>query len=164
MTNTELQKLQDLVNQRYATNIAAENQRYATNVTGAGQRYGQNLAAMYQALGMAPTLSALETAPAATYGAVGDVNQAMNQARINAAIQGFNFDELAPYLQAKDIMALAQGFPGGTTTSTANVPQANPWMQSLGGAATGASLGSMFGPVGMGVGAAGGAVMPFLFR
>jgi hypothetical protein len=153
MTQAELQQLQNL-----------QQQNYATNVSGEGQRYGQNLSAIYQMLGLTPTLQGAAVAPAGTQAAVGDTQQAMNQANIDAAMKAFQFDQMAPYLQSKDILSLIQGIPGGTTTSTANVPQANPFTQSLGGALSGASLGSMFGPVGAGAGALGGAVLPFLFR
>lgn len=153
MSAAELKQLQDLQNARYGTNVTAE-----------GQRYGQNLAALYQTLGLTPTIQAAQTTPAGTLGAVGDVQQAQNQAGINAAQQAFNFDQYGKYLQSKDILSLIQGIPGGSTVSTANVPQANPWTQALGGAATGASIGSMFGPIGTGVGAVGGAALPFLFK
>jgi hypothetical protein len=88
----------------------------------------------------------------------------MEQARLSEAQQAFNFEQYAPYLRSKDILSLVQGIPGGTTVSTANVPRPSPWAQGLGGAMTGASLGSIFGPIGTGAGALGGAVLPFLFR
>jgi hypothetical protein len=164
MAQDTMNQLLGLTQQRYATNIGAEGQRYATDVGAEGQRYGQNLAAMYQALGLAPTLQTMQAAPAATLAAVGEQQQAMEQARINEAIQNFNFDQLGGYLQAKDILSLVQGMPGGTNISTANVPKASPFSQALGGAATGASVGSIFGPIGTGVGAVGGAALPFLFQ
>ena len=89
----------------------------------------------------------------------------MNQAMLGQDVNAFNFDQMAPFLQSKEIMSLLQGLPGGTTTSTANTPQANPWTQALGGAATGASLGTAIMPgIGTGVGAGAGALLPFLFR
>jgi hypothetical protein len=155
------QMSQNLMNQL----INTQQQRYQTNTTAEGQRYGQNLSALYQALGLTPTLQAAQAAPAATLGAVGDVQQAMNQAQINEAMQNFNFDQYAPYLKSKDILSLIQGIPGGSTVSTANVPKANPLTQALGGAASGAALGSAIMPgIGTGVGALGGAVLPFLFQ
>jgi hypothetical protein len=154
MSQAELDALQNL-----------NQQRYATNVQGEGQRYGQNLAALYQMLGLTPTIQGAQTQPAATLSAVGDTQQAMEQAKINAAMNAFNFDQYAPYLKSKDILSLISGIPGGSTVSTGNVPTANPFTQALGGAATGASLGSaLFPGIGTGVGAAGGALLPFLFR
>lgn len=154
MSNQELQALQNLNQQRYATDVAGE-----------GQRYGQNLSALYQTLGLTPTLQAAQVAPAATLGAVGDVKQAMDQARINEAIGNFNFDQYGGYLKSKDILSLLQGLPGGSTVSTANVPTANKGTQALGGALTGAQAGmALGGPFGAGVGAVGGAALPFLFQ
>lgn len=128
--------------------------------------YDTNLRSMLQALGLVPTVQQAQTAPAATTSAVGDVQQAREQALINADIGNFNYDEWAPFLQAKELFGVAGGIPGGTTTSTANNPPPAPgWQQSLGGAATGAALGSLLLPgIGTGIGAAGGALLPFLFQ
>lgn len=154
MANTELQQLQNLNQQRYATDVAGE-----------GQRYGQNLSALYQMLGLTPSIQGAQAQPAATLGAVGDVQQAMDQAKINEAMQNFNFDQYAPYLKSKDILSLVQGIPGGSTMSTANVPTASTGSQALGGALAGAQLGTAIMPgIGTGVGAAGGALLPFLFK
>jgi len=152
---------QDTLNQL----LGLTQQRYATNVAGEGQRYGQNLSALYQALGLTPQLQAAQAAPATTLSAVRDVQQAMEQAKINEAVNAFNFDKYGNYLKSKDILSLVGGIPGGTNVSTANVPTANPWAQSLGGALSGASLGSALMPgIGTAAGAVGGAVLPFLFR
>lgn len=137
-------------------------------------QYRTNVQAQLQATGMVPTVQQAQLAPALTTSGVGDVRQALAQALLGEQAGNFNLDQMlqiAPYLQAKDLLGVLQGLPGGSTTtsstgtgtSTANVPQPNRAMQALGGAATGASLGSMFGPIGTGVGAAGGAVLPFLF-
>jgi len=153
MSNAELQALQNL-----------NQQRYATDVTAGGQRYGQNLAALYQTLGLTPSIQATQATPAATTAAVGEQQQAMEQAKINEAMSNFNFDQYGKYLQSKDIISLLQGLPGGSNVSTASVPTQNKFGQALGGAASGAAVGSMFGPIGTGVGAVGGAALPFLFQ
>lgn len=154
-------------NARYATNIGAENQRYATDQA----RYGTNVSATLQALGLTPQLaSSLNAAyiqPGAIQASVGEQQQALEQARINAQVQGYNYDQLAPMLQSKEILSLLQGMPGGTTVSTGNVPQANPFTTALGGAAAGAAVGSAIPGIGTGIGAgvgAGGALLPFLFH
>jgi hypothetical protein len=103
---------------------------------------------------------AVQTAGDITTSNVGDVRQGMSQALLNQDVSNFNYDQLAPFLQSKEIMSLLTGLPGGSTTSTASGPQKNPLTGALGGAAAGASLGSMFGPVGAGVGA-GGALLSF---
>lgn len=176
------------VNQRYATNVQGDQARYATNTGDAtqrygidtnadqaryatnrgleAQRYGTNNDVALRSLGMIPQLTQPMVSNALLPGqieaGIGEQQRAMEQAQINAQVSGYNYDQLAPFLQAKDIMSLAMGFPGQTTTATGNVPQANPWMQSLGGAATGAAIGSAFPVVGTGLGAVGGALLPWL--
>jgi hypothetical protein len=164
---TNLQALQ----QRYGTNIGAEQARYATNVGAEQQRLDLiqrarqgDVTAVMQLLQLTPTVQGAQAVPGLTTGAVGDVQQQMEQARINEALGRFNYSQLAPFLQSKEILSLVQGLPGGSTVSTGNVPQANPWLQALGGASAGTAIGSTFGPAGAGVGALGGAALPFLFR
>lgn len=160
------------VNSRYATNIGAENQRYATNTSadqamyatniGAQQgQYNTNVQALISALGLTPMLQQAVLQPGLTTSAVGDVQQAMNQAQIGSQVANWNYDQFAPFLASKEIASLIQGLPGATTTSTGNVPTPDPWTQALGGGLSGAAIGSSFGPLGAGVGAAGGAVLPF---
>lgn len=130
-----------------------------------GRQYGQNQAATYQALGLIPQMQQSIMAPAQTISAVGDAQQQMAQAQLNDQVAAWNYNQTAPYNQARDIMGLLSAMPGATTTSTANVPQANPMMQSLGGAASGAALGSAIMPgVGTLAGAGAGALLPFLFK
>lgn len=159
------------VNNRYNTNIGALNQRYGTDVGAETQRYGTDVAAqnarnqqILAAYGMAPSLEQQSLLPGYVKSGVGDVQQQLQQAGINADISNFNYDQLAPFLQSKELLSLLSGFPSGAT-STANVPQANPALSALGGAASGAALGSAIMPgIGTGIGAAGGAVLPFLFN
>lgn len=128
-------------------------------------QYETNVNAQLKAMGLLPTVQGAQTVEGTTTSGVGDVRQAMEQALLGQDVNAFNFDQMAPFLQSKEIMSLMQGLPGGTTTSTANTPQANPWMTSLGGAASGAALGSAIMPgIGTGVGALGGALLPFLMR
>lgn len=135
--------------------------------------YRTNVQAQQNAIQMTPSVQQAQLAPALTTSGVGDVRQAMTQALMGEQAGNFNLDQLlqiAPFLQAKDLLSVIQGLPGGSTTTsgtataTANSPEQNPWSQALGGAASGASMGSMFGPIGMGIGAVGGAVLPFLMN
>lgn len=141
-------------------------------------QYDTNIRAQLQAMGMAPMVQQANLQPALTTSGVGDVRQSMAQALLNEQQGNFNLDQylqMAPFLQARDLLGVLQGLPGGSTTSTStgtgttmgtstgNVPRAGGLQQALGGAATGASIGSAFGPIGTGVGAVGGAVLPFLF-
>lgn len=130
----------------------------------AQNQYETNVNAQLKAMGLLPTVQAAQTTPGVTTSGVGDVRQAMSQALLNQDVNAFNFDQLAPFLQSKEIMALLTGLPGGTTVSTANTPQPNKLTSALGGAAAGASLGSAIFPgVGTGIGAGAGALLPFLF-
>jgi len=124
--------------------------------------YDTNVNAQLKALGLLPSTIGTQTAGDITTSNVGDVRQGMAQALLGQDVSNFNYDQLAPFLQSKEIMSLLTGLPGGRTVSTASGPQKNPLTAALGGAAAGASLGSMFPGVGTGVGAAGGALLSFL--
>jgi hypothetical protein len=95
-------------------------------------QYGTNVEAQQKAIGMTPAVQSMQTAGARTTSGVGDIRQAMDQAHINAAQQAFNFDQYAPFMNAKDILSIMQGIPGATTVSTANVPKPDPFMQIVG--------------------------------
>lgn len=95
-------------------------------------QYDTNLAAQQRAIGMTPMLQGAQTTGAQVTSGVGDIKQAMDQAKINAAINAFNFDQNAPFMNAKDILSIMQGIPGARTTSTANVPKPDPFMQIVG--------------------------------
>lgn len=124
--------------------------------------YDTNVDAQLKALGLLPQTTAAQTQGDLTTSAVGDTRQAMAQQLLGETVGNFNYDQLAPYLQSKDIMSLLTGLPGGTNVSTASTPQRNLLTSGLGGAAAGASLGSMFGPIGTGAGAGIGGLLAFL--
>lgn len=137
----------------------------------AESEYNTNVQAQLQALGLIPTVQQAQVTPGLTTGAVGDVQQQQEQARRNEAVANFNFDQYAPFLQSQELLGSGSYFPTGTSSTgysfgqaEGNTPKASPFTQAVGGAAAGGSIGSMFGPVGTGVGAAGGAVLPFLFH
>jgi hypothetical protein len=115
-----------------------------------------------KALGLLPQTTATQTQGNLTTSAVGDTRQALSQARLSEDVGNFNYDQMAPFLQSKEIMSLLTGLPGGSSVSTASVPQKNPITGALGGAVSGASLGSAFGPIGTGAGAGLGALLSFL--
>jgi hypothetical protein len=129
------------------------------------QNYGTNVDAMVKALGLAPQTTQNLLSPATTTSAVGDVRQNLAQQLLSQDVSNFNYDQLAPFLQSQDIISLIQGIPGGssTATSTGNVPQQNVGSRALGGAATGAALGSaLFPGVGTAAGAGLGGLLAFL--
>lgn len=188
-TQTAADTAAKIAEDEYNANLQAVGQRYGTNINALGQRYGQDVArygtdvgagtttrgqdinALLAAYGMAPSLQQQALVPGATTGAVGDVQQALQQAQLTGDVSNWNYQQLAPFLQAQELMSLVQGFPGATTTSTGSVP-GGPNLASapssvLGGAATGAALGSVVPGIGTGVGAAvggGSALLPFLFH
>lgn len=143
--------------------IGKSNQALAdANANTLNNAYNTNVESQLKALGLLPQTTNNVTTGAQTTSAVGDVRQALDQARLSENVSNFNYDQLAPYLQSKDIMSLLTGLPGGTNVSTASVPQKNPLTGALGGAATGASLGSFLGPIGSAAGGGLGALLSFL--
>jgi hypothetical protein len=125
--------------------------------------YDTNINAQLKALGLIPTLQNAQLAPAVTTSGVGDVRQSLEQAQLNADVAGFNYDQMAPFLQSKEILSLLTGLPGGSTVSTGNSPTPNKFSSALGSAASGAALGSAIFPgVGTAAGAGAGAILPFL--
>lgn len=125
--------------------------------------YDTNVDAQLKTLGLLPQTTGVQTQGDATTSAVGDVRQALSQAQLNENVGNFNYDQLAPFLQSKEIMALLTGMPGGSTTTTASGPQRNRMTGALGGAASGAALGSAIMPgIGTAAGAGIGGLLAFL--
>lgn len=129
-----------------------------------GDQYSTNVNAQLKALGLVPQTAMAQTIPGATQSGVGDVRQAQSQAMLNETIGNFNYDQLAPWLQAKELLSVIPGMPGATTVSTANnPPQGSAVTKALGGAASGAVLGNALMPGFGGVAGAGlGGLLPFL--
>jgi hypothetical protein len=135
----------------------------SANASTLNNAYNTDVEAQLKALGLAPQTTNNLTTGAVTTSGVGDVQQALQQSLLNEKVGNFNYDQYAPFLQSQDLVSLLQGIPGGTTTSTASGPQKNQMMSALGGAATGASLGSAIMPgVGTAVGGGLGALLSFL--
>jgi len=150
---------------RYGVNLNAGVTERGQTLNALGQNYGQNLSALYQTLGITPQLQGEWTTPAATVGAVGDVQQQQQQAQLASDIARWNYNQTAPLSWLSSILGLGQSLPGGSTVSTGNVAQPNTALSALGGAASGAALGSAIMPgVGTVAGAGAGALLPFLFR
>ena len=125
---------------------------------------GQAIDAQGKALGLVPQTQQAALAPATTTSGVGDVRQGQAQRELSADVDAFNFDQWAPMLQAQETINLANSIPGGTNIATGSVaPEASALSKALGGAAAGASLGSIAGPWGTAIGAGVGGLSPFLF-
>ena len=126
--------------------------------------YQTNVDAQLKALGLLPSTINSQVTGDLTTSNVGDVRQGMSQSLLNQQVGNFNYDQMAPFLQSKEIMSLLTGLPGGSTQTVASQPQSNPLTSALGGAASGAALGSMFGPIGTAGGAGLGTLLSFLGR
>lgn len=110
---------------------------YGRNVGDAASKvvnanYQTNVDAQMKALGMIPQLQSAQLAPGLTTSGVGDVQQQQQQREIDADVSGFNYDQMAPFLQSKEILSLLQGLPGGGTTSTATANQPTPTGAQMG--------------------------------
>lgn len=106
------------------------------------------------AAGLLPGLATLPAQWGAQIEDIGNRQQADDQARINADIERWNFNQNSRLNQLSNYAALLQGAGslGGTTSSTQPVYR-NPIMGGLGGALSGFSLGSALGaPFGLALG------------
>lgn len=145
------------------TGAKLTSQLYDTNMRTAAGLYGNDLDATLKALGLTPNIQTSQVTPAATRGAVGEIKQAQNQAALNDRIANWNFDQNIGLVKARELASLLSGLPGGSTIATATGQPGRPGLtQAAGGAATGASFGSLFGPVGTVAGGGIGALLPFL--
>jgi len=125
-------------------------------------QYANNLNAMVKALGLVPQTQATQYSPGVATAGVGEVQQAQNQAELNSAINQFYYPQYQDLLQAQDLVGLLGAVPGGSAQTVGSTPTSSPWARGLGGAATGASIGSVFGPVGSIAGAGLGGLLSFL--
>lgn len=117
--------------QQAAVNVAAP-------IANAG--YQSGLDAMTKALGLAPQTTTNLTAPAVSVGAVGDVRQQLSQAQLDEQAYRDTYAQVAPFLAAQEVAAMAAGIPGGGTETTAPAPSMNPLTTAMGGMALASSL------------------------
>ena len=112
-----------------------------------------------------PTLDEAQYAPAERLSAIGQMYTDRDQKGIDEAVKRWNVQQAQPWenLQRFNAISTGAGSLGATTLGTQPGPTQPSTLQRLfGGAAAGAGLGSMFGPVGTGVGAAGGGLLGML--
>jgi len=126
------------------------------------QAYGQGLNMYNAAANRAPTSYGLGLAPSQTLSAVGQEYQSDQQRAIDAAMQKFNFEQLAPLLNLQALQSLTgtAGQYGGTTTSeqTRSMSGGNGLGQILGGGLS--LLGLLYGgPAGAAAGGAAGSAV-----
>lgn len=102
---------------------------------------GQGLAATNQAISQAPATAAAEAIPGATTEAVGAQRQAQQQQVIDASNAANWFQQILPLLKAQQLVGLAAGTPGGSTTAVGQGTQ-DPGLAStlIGGASAAGGL------------------------
>ena len=133
-----------------------EASRAAGDVAGgiAYQGYQSGLDAMIKNLGLLPQTMSAQTGPAATVGAVGDVQQQLAQMLLSEARDRSMQEQLLPLNIGKELVGMVSGLPGATTASSTQMPSTNPLSALLGIASLGAGLfgggglfpiGSLFG-------------------
>jgi hypothetical protein len=118
--------------------------------------YNRGLSGMERGIALNPQTMAGMLVPGQTASAVGQQQRAMEQALLDEQVNKFYLQQNLPFLKAQDLMGLIGSMPGGQGISsvTGAQPQKSPLMGGLGGAASGAALGSMILP---GIGTAAGA-------
>lgn len=97
-----------------------------------------------------------------TQGAVGAQQRGLEQAQLSEQQQRETLQQLLPLLQAQQLFGLTAASPGAegfTTVQPATPGDPSKLQGALGGAVTGATLGSSFGPIGTGIGAIGGGLL-----
>lgn len=121
--------------------------------------YEAERTAQQRGLAFAPQQAAQDYQDISQLGAVGGAREALSGQQLGEQIARHNFGQQEEQARILQYLNAIQGNYGGTQTGTTT---ANPYSQGgnsalagLGGAASGAALGSMFGPWGM----AGGAVL-----
>lgn len=129
----------------------------------ANEAFLRGLQAQTTALGLAPQTAQMSLLPANVLSGVGQQQRQFEQAKLTEEAQRYITDQLLQFELAKQVAGLAFGIPGGSTTTTASAfipkPESNPLMGGLGGAMTGASIGSAFGPWGAAIGGVGGGLI-----
>lgn len=127
--------------------------------------YGQGLQRAGQWSQLMPTLQAAQFAGADKLAGYGEYMTQRAQQQLADQIKLYNAQQAYPWEQLARYSAISQGAGGlgGSQVTTAPGPQQPSLLQSgLGGALAGASLGSIFGVPGAGVGALGGGLLGLL--
>lgn len=113
--------------------------------------YNTGLGAMGQAIDRNKGVQSQMLFPGQVYSAVGASERGLEQAQLDEAAAKFYAEQDIPFSMASAIHSLADGMPGGGSTSTVRgaTPQGNPLMQGLGAMS---SVLGMFGGMPLGIG------------
>lgn len=95
--------------------------------------YGQGLQAFTQGLNLAPQIQGMQFTPGQVTASVGDQQQALEQQRINAEMNKWNYNQALPWTTLTEYSNLIKGPFGGTGTSEVTAPQSSASTQIGGG-------------------------------
>lgn len=140
-----------------AQDYARRQQQQQDILTGGLQRSGQWAQLM-------PTLDQAQYAPAQALASVGQYYTDRSQAALNDQIKMYNAAQARPWEQLSRWNAIVGGAGGlgGTQVTSSPLQQPSTLQRVLGGGLSGAGLGSIFGPVGAGIGGLGGGLLGLL--
>ena len=127
--------------------------------------YNRGLSGMQTAVSANPGVQNQQLFEGGVNSAIGAQQRAIEQAQLDETIRKFYGAQQLDLDKAQSLLALLQGVPGATTTTTGTgaLPQGPTKMQGLaGGALAGGAAGATLGPVGAGVGAVGGGLLGLL--
>lgn len=121
----------------------------------AGDMWSQGNTDAARAAALLPGLYQYGAMPGESMVGVGGAHEALAQQYLDADIARYNYGQNAQWDQLQRYANLMNGMPdfSAQTQSTTGGQGQNRAMGALGGAASGASIGSMFGPWGTGIGA-----------
>jgi len=98
----------------------------------ANEGYNTGLDAMTRGLALLPQTTQAQLAPSLTTSGVGDVRQGQAQSLLTERAADFNYEQLAPFLAASDIMSIVNGLPGATNVTSATAPSRDAFSTILG--------------------------------
>lgn len=152
-------ELGDNANQLYGQQYANERNNMMQANSLYSNDYNSERSRMAQSLALAPQTAGMDYTDLQQLGNAGSVLDTQNQNLINADVSRWDYNQNLPKNMLDWYSGLVQGnnWGGSSSASATNVAKTNPWLSTAGGAAagyaTGASLGSTYGPYGALIGA-----------
>lgn len=126
-----------------------------------GNMYESGLGRSFQASSMLPMLDNLRYASAERLAGVGDYEQNRAQTEQDAQIAQYEGQQAYPWMNLNNYNSIVRGLGSLGSTSIGIKPQtgASTAQKAIGGVASGAAAGSMFGPWGTAIGGVGGGLL-----
>lgn len=120
------------------------------------QNYGQERENQMRGMLFAPQMAQQDYFDIAKMAEAGAAREDADQAAINDAVNRFNFQQMEPWQRLQLYSGILNGInTGGITTATQQLPRRSLGERMLGGAASGAGIGLMFGNPILGAGIGG---------